>query len=212
MIPSPTIAAVVLLCLCGAPATASACQHNGNALLDDNFKNPDPGWGQPDNFAAFAATGLALTPPVSGSAWRWNANFTMARADLCVEVMSPAKLPATPDEDSVGAVGIWFWGKDSQNFYTATITLDGQAAVMRLVNGNWVTIVAPAAASSVKTAPGAVNEIEVVTDGNTAQFFVNGTHTTDLHGQAPPNGGAPGLYAESGPKPTTWLFQRARLF
>jgi hypothetical protein len=60
------IAAIVLLSLCSAAATASACQRNGNALLDDNFKNPDPGWGQPDKIAAFAPTGLALTPPVSG--------------------------------------------------------------------------------------------------------------------------------------------------
>jgi hypothetical protein len=205
------IAAAVLLSLYGA-ATASACQRNGNALLDDNFKNPDPGWGQPDKTAAFAPTGLALTPPVGASAWRWNTNLTMARADLCVEVMSPAKLPDPANEDSVGAVGVWFWGKDAQNFYTATITLDGQAAVMRLVAGQWVTVAAPAATPSVKTAPAAVNEIEILTDGNTAQFFVNGTHIADIHGQAPPNGGAPGLYGESGPKGTTWLFQRARLF
>jgi hypothetical protein len=136
----------------------------------------------------------------------------MARADFCVEVTNPAKLPDSPDEDAVGSVGIWFWGKDPQNFYTATITLDGRAAVMRLVAGKWVTVVAPAAASSVRAAPAAVNEIEIVTDGDTAQFFVNGTHVTDIHGQAPLNGGAPGLYGESGPKATTWLFQRARLF
>ncbi len=212
MRPSLNIAALALLSLCVGAATSFACQSSGNALLDDNFKNPDPGWGQPDNIAAFTPTGLALTPPVGGSAWRWNTHFTMARADFCVEVMSPAKLPATPDEDTVGAVGIWFWGKDLQNFYTATITLDGQAAVMRLIGGKWVTIVAPAATPAVKTAPAAVNEIEVVTDGDTARFFVNGTHITDIRGQAPPNGGTPGLYGESGPKTTTWLFQRARLF
>ena len=83
---------------------------------------------------------------------------------------------------------------------------------MRLVAGKWVTIVAPAATSAVKTSPAAVNELEIVTDGNTAQFFVNGTRVTDIRGQAPPDGGAPGLYGESGPKPTIWLFQRARLF
>ena len=212
MTASLKFAAVVLLCLCAAATTATACQRSGNTLLDDNFTNPDPGWGQPDSIAAFTATGLALTPPVSGSAWRWNTNFTMAHSDFCVEVTSPAKLPDPADEDSVGAVGIWFWGKDAQNFYTATVTLDGQAAVMRLVAGKWVTIVAPAAAPAVKTAPGAINEIEIVTAGNSAQFFVNGTRVTDIHGQAPPDGGVPGLYGESGPKATTWLFQRARLF
>jgi hypothetical protein len=136
----------------------------------------------------------------------------MEKADWCVEVVSPAKLPSPADETAVGSVGVWFWDKDSENFYTATITLDGQASVMHLAAGKWLTVVAPAAAASVKTGPGAVNEIEIVTDGNAAQFFVNGAKITDVSGDAPPNGGAPGLYGESGPTGTTWLFQRARLF
>jgi hypothetical protein len=209
---SPKIAAVALLALCAASGMASACQGTANALLDDGFKNPEPGWGQADNVAAFTPDGLALTPPVSGSAWRWNANYTMEHADWCVDVMSPAKLPAPADEDTVGAVGVWFWDKDSENFYTATITLDGQASVMRLAGGKWLTIVDPKRAPSIKTVPGAVNEVEVLTTGNTARFFVNGTLVTEIRGQAPPNGGNPGLYGESGPKGTTWLFQRARLF
>jgi len=206
------IAAFGLLATFGAIGAAAACQHDANALIDENFKSPDPGWGQADNVAAFTPDGLALTPPVSGSAWRWNANFSMARNDWCVEVVSPAKLPDPPDEDAVGAVGVWFWDKDSQNFFTATITLDGQAGVMRLSGGKWSTIVAPANVSAVKSAPGAVNEIEVVTDAGAARFYVNGTLITDIHGNAPPNGGAPGIYGESGPKGTTWLFKRARLF
>jgi hypothetical protein len=206
------IAVIGLLALCGAAANASACQRDGNTILDENFKNPDPGWGQPDNIAAFTPVGLALTPPVSGSAWRWNANYSMARSDWCVEVVSPAKLPDPADQDTVGAVGVWFWDKDSQNFFTATITLDGQASVMHLAGGKWLTIVEPANASSIKTVPGAINEIEVVTDGGVAHFYVNGTLVTDIKGNAPPNGGAPGIYGESGPKGTTWVFQRARLF
>ena len=206
------IAAAVLLSAMAAASAASACQKNGTATLDDNFKNPDPGWGQPDKFAAFTPTGLALTPPASGSAWRWNSALAMGKADWCVEVMSPTKLPSPADETAVGSVGVWFWGKDSEHFYTAAITLDGQASVMHLVGGKWLTVFAPAAAPSVKTGPGAVNEIEIVTDGGAAQFFVNGAKITDVHGDAPPNGGAPGVYGESGPKSTTWLFQRARLF
>jgi hypothetical protein len=200
------------LLLCGIAGTASACQHSTNALFDENFKNPDPGWGQPDNVAAFTANGLALTPPTGGSAWRWNAHFAIAKADWCVEVMSPAKLPSPADADTVGAVGVRFWDRDPENFYTATISLDGDASVMRLSIGKWQTVVAPASASSIKTGPGAVNELEIVTNGNTAQFLVNGKLVTDIRGQAPPSGGTPGIYGESGPNGTTWLFQRARLF
>jgi hypothetical protein len=206
------IAATAVALLCGLAGTASACQHDSNPLLDDNFKNPDPGWGQADNVAAFTPDGLALTPPVSGSAWRWNANYSMANADWCIEVMNPVKLPDPADEDTVGAVGVWFWDKDSQNFFTATITLDGEASVMRLAGGKWLTIVEPARASSIKSAPGAVNEIEIATSGGVAHFYVNGTLVTDVKGRAPPNGGAPGIYGESGPNGTTWLFKRVRLF
>jgi hypothetical protein len=51
-----------LVILCGAAGAASACQKQANRpLFDDNFKNADPGWGQPDNVAAFTQQGLVLT-------------------------------------------------------------------------------------------------------------------------------------------------------
>jgi hypothetical protein len=203
---------VGLLVLCGAAGTASACQKTSNALLDDNFKNADPGWGEPDNVAAFTAQGLVLTPPVGGSAWRWNVNFTMARSDWCVQVVNPAKLPSPADEDSIGSVGVWFWGKDLQNFYTATITLDGNAAIDRLNRSAWQVVVAPTFSGAIKTAPGAANELEVVTNGNSASFYVNGSLVTNVTGQPPQNGGYPGIYGESGPTATSWTFPRVTLY
>ena len=202
----------VLLALSGSIGAASACQSHGTPLLDDSFKTADPGWGQPDNVAAFTANGLILTAPVSGSAWRWNRSQTMAHNDLCVEVMNPAQLPSPADADTVGAVGVWFWSTDSQNFYTATIALDGSVAITRLSGGIWRTITTPAPSPAINTAPGAVNEIEIVTNGNKASFFVNGAKVQDVQGQAPATGGPPGIYGESGPKGTSWVFQRVRLF
>jgi hypothetical protein len=206
------LALAVLLGLCSAAGAASACQSRNAPVLDDSFKMADPGWGQPDNVAAFTANGLVLTPPVSGSGWRWNSNHSMARADLCVQVMNPARLPSPADQETVGDVGVWFWSADSQNFYTATISLDGSTSITRLVHGNWRTVIAPVPSPAVKTAPGAVNEIEIVTNGNTASFYVNGTKIEDFQGQAPANGGPPGIYGESGPTGTAWTFQRVRVF
>jgi hypothetical protein len=153
-----------------------------------------------------------LTPPASGSGWRWNANLTMAQGDWCVEVVNPTHLPDRADEESNGSVGVWFWGKDLQNFYTATITLDGKAAVDRLNNGIWQVVAAPAMASSIKTGPGAVNELEVITSGNSAAFYVNGSLVDNITGRPPASGGSPGVYAESGPKGTSWLFPRVALY
>jgi len=204
--------AVGAMILCGAAGTASACQKHTAPVFEDNFKNADPGWGQPDNVAAFTADGLVLTPPVSGSGWRSNSNYSMARADWCVTVISPSTLPDPADEDEVGAVGVQFWGKDLQNFYTATITLDGNASIDRLNRGIWQVVVAPSPALSIKTTPGGRNEIEVETNGNTASFYVNGALMTKITAKPPANGGPPGIYGESGPKGTSWVFPHVALY
>jgi hypothetical protein len=209
---SSWIGALCLAALLGAHGAAMACQGRGTPVLDEDFKNPDIGWGKPDTIAAYTQAGLVLKPPVNGSAWRWNRNFTMARADLCVEVVNPSPLPSPANEENTGDVGLWFWSKDAQNFFTATISLDGTASVDQLVNGIWRPVVPPAPSPAVRTAAGAINEVELVSNGNSATFFVNGSRVADFHGQAPPGGGAPGIFAESGPKITTWVFPRARLF
>ncbi len=197
----------VLFALSG---TALACQATGAPQLDDNFKTPDPGWGRADDIGTFLANGLALTPPVDGSAWRINQKYAIGNGSWCVEAVNPAK--TSMDDQSASDVGVWFWGRDSQNFYTATIALDGTAAVDRLVNGTWETVVEPTPSLGIKTAAGATNELEIVLRGNVGAFFVNGTKVADFRGQPPPGGGAPGVYGESGPSGTTWLFTRARLY
>lgn len=201
-----------LLALCGAASTAAACQKHSVPVFRDDFKNADPGWGQPDNVAAFTPQGLLLTPPVSGSAWRSNANQSMAQADWCVTVQSPASLPEPADEDAVGSVGVWFWAQDLQNFYTATITLDGKASVDRLSHGVWQAVVTPAPAPSVKTAPGDTNEVEIVTNGDRAAFYVNDSLVANFTGRPPANGGTPGIYGESGPHGTSWVFPQVALY
>jgi hypothetical protein len=206
------VLAVGVMVLCGATQTALACQRQSAPVFQDDFKNADPGWGQPDSVAAFTPEGLVLMPPAGGSGWRSNANYTMAKADWCVEVVNPTSLPTPADEEQVGAVGVWFWGSDLQSFYTATITLDGNASVDRLNNGIWQIVVPQAPARSVKTAPGATNEVEVATDGNKATFYINGTLLATITGHPPANGGSPGVYGESGPKGTRWLFPRVALF
>lgn len=204
--------AAALALLVGASGAAEACQSTGAPTLVEDFKNPDVGWGKPDAIASYSQEGLVMRPPANGSAWRWNRSFTMARADFCIEEVNPANLPSPVNSQTMGDVGIWFWDTDGQNFYTATISLDGTAAVDRLVNGVWQAVVTPRPSAAIRAAPGATNEIELVTSGNTAAFFVNGSRVADFQGLSPPGGGAPGIYAESGPQITTWLFPRAVLY
>ncbi len=111
---------------------AWACQGKTTAaILDDTFKSPDPGWGAPDDAASFTPGGLVLKPPVNGSAWRWNPNYTLDGNDLCVSVVNPSQPSGRP---ATGDVGVWFWSQSAQNFYTATLSLDGTASIDRLVS------------------------------------------------------------------------------
>jgi hypothetical protein len=207
---------LIALTVCVGLATpAFACQGlpaGSPPQLDEDFRNPDIGWGKPDQTASYTQNGLVLRPPPNQSAWRWNQNFAMARADLCLEVFNPTPLPTPANAQTVGDVGAWFWSRDGQNFFTATISLDGTAAVDRLVNGSWQVIVPPTRTSAVRTAAGAVNEIEVIVNGNAGTLYVNGSRIADFHGQAPPGGGPPGVYGESGPDGTAWLFRRVMLY
>src|SRR5579863_1617057 len=167
-----------------AASSALACEaKNTAAILDDTFKPPDPGWGPPDDAAAFTDRGLVLKPPVNGSAWRWNPNYTIDGSDLCVSIANPGQLSGHAD---IGDVGVWFWSQNAQNFYTATLSLDGTVSIDRLVNGVWHGVLPPTPSTAVRTGAGAVNEVEVVVKGNGGSFYVNGIKITDFHGEAPP--------------------------
>jgi hypothetical protein len=190
---------------------ALACLGKNDPALDDNFTKPDPGWPSGDNVST-TTQGLVVKPPVNGSTWVVNSNYTMDGSDLCVTVALPATLPTPANEDTVGDVGVLFWKRDNDNYYMAAISPDGLAVVSRYLNGQWLTIVNPARSDAVKIGPGAVNEIEVTNRGNAGNLYVNGTELADFRGQAPPGGGPPGIYAESGPNVTTWVFSRVQLY
>jgi len=89
------IAAVVAALVVPCSQGAWACQAtSGTPILNEDFKTPDPGWGPADESATFTSTGLVLKPPVNGSAWRWNPNYSVDNHDICVTVLNPSPLPA----------------------------------------------------------------------------------------------------------------------
>jgi hypothetical protein len=191
--------------------TALACLGKSDPALDDNFSKPDPGWPNGDNVST-TPQGLVIKPPVNGSTWAVNSNYTMDGSDLCVTVAMPTPLPSPANEDTVGDVGVVFWKRDNDNYYMAAISPDGMAVVSRYLNSEWQTIVKPAHSDAIKTGAGAVNEIEITCRGNAGSFYVNDKKIADFRGQAPPDGGPPGVYAESGPSVTTWVFSRVQLY
>jgi hypothetical protein len=190
---------------------AFACRGKNDPALDDNFSKPDPGWPIAENVLV-TPQGLVIKPPANGSTWVMNAGYTMDGADLCVTVAMPATLTNPATEDTIGDVGVTFWKRENNNYYLAAISPDGLAGITRVVNDQPAVVLQPVKSPAVKTGPSAVNEIEVATKGNAGIFYVNGTKIADFHGQAPPDGGPPGLYAESGPTVTSWVFSRVQIF
>ena len=210
------IGAALLLASSGV---ALACQGSSNPVFDDRFNPPDPGWGAAGTvpggatIIAFTPQGMTITPPVNATTFPSNPHYTMDGADLCVSVTLPATLPTPANSDTVGDVGIAFWIKDVADIYLATMSPDGNAAIERVIANKRQPIYGPTAAAAIKTAAGSTNEIEIMVSGNKGSFYINGTKITDFSGQPPPNGGPPGVYAESGSTAvTTWLFPRIQLY
>jgi len=205
--------------LFASSAAAFACQGTSNPALDENFKQPDPGWGETsDQYSSASPQGLSMQPPVNGGWWWLNTNYTMDGSDVCLQIVmaaAPAPTqgangqPVSNDSDA----GLLFWSKDAQNFYTATIAPDGSYGVYRLIAGKWTSIVAETPSPAIKTAAGSINEVELTVSGNAGSFYINGTKVADIHGQAPPDGGSPGIYCESGSAAaTTWVFPRFQIY
>src|SRR5207302_4902735 len=97
-------------------------------------------------------------------------------------IVNPAELSGGKDS---GDVGVWFWSHNAQNFYTATLSLDGSVSIDRLVNGVWQVVMPPTPSGAVRTKPGVVNEVEVTVNGSTGSFTVNATKITDFRGDPP---------------------------
>jgi hypothetical protein len=81
-----------------------------------------------------------------------------------------------------------FWAKDLKNFYTFQITLDGYATVYQKINDEWKQIIKDREADSIHQGTTRFNEIEVVTRGHQATFYINGEHFDDIAGLEPDGG------------------------
>lgn len=137
-----------------AATPAQACK-GATSIFRDDFSDEDPAWGLTDQSqgkisgGAFNATtdaGLTRFYPYQGQ------NFP--GADACVDIV----FPSTPSRFSQGGLGFWngkFWD-------FVYIQPDGQAGVTGLQDKNWVNPVPARKADSIKTAPGAVNQLRVV--------------------------------------------------
>ncbi|HZP20719.1 MAG TPA: hypothetical protein VFB16_11000 [Bauldia sp.] len=169
------LAAVAMLAGGGA---ASACG-SGRLLFSDSFDDLKTEWGGADDNMK-VASGKMTIGEKDGNFYVVTAAPTFPEVDFCANV---ALVEGTDLAGSYG--GIVFWAKDTNNFYTFQITLDGYATAYVYDDGKWKSLVDDKEAASIKQGTGATNELRVVTNGTKAVLYINGTAFQTIEGTPP---------------------------
>ena len=166
----------------------------------DDFKSPDPGWGEPTADHNFRDGRLVLNLKVNiPQAWIYSP-LAFKNATICSDIVSPST-PESVDKEASG--GTIFWAADYQNYYVAEIYEDSTYSVYRKVSGKWIEVRARKKDDAIQRG---ANRLKVTTAGNYVTLFVNDKKIADLWGQSPNRGGAVGFYAQSPAKDEEWRF------
>jgi hypothetical protein len=169
--------------------SAGACG-TGKLLFADSFDAMTTSWGHADEFMKVQGGKLVMNE-ANGKFYVVDAGQTYSDVDYCavVKLTQSSKL-------SGSYVGLTFWGQDVDHFYTLQITLDGYATVYQYT-GDWKTIVKDRAVGSIKKGIGAENTLRVVTQGDSATFYINGQKFDAITGTPPSNGQHIGFTVEA---------------
>src|SRR5665213_103339 len=179
----------VALIALSAPS-AWACG-DGKVLLSDSFDTFQSMWGQPNDYVKVVDGRLQLSE-VPNKSYSIYADPTFDDMDLC------ARLRLVKTGKPSGAyVGVMFWAKDVDNFYTLQITPDGYATVYQQINKQWTQIIKDRQVAAIHQGATRFNELEVVTRGHDAALYINGGHFDDVAGQEPDGGQHVGFTVEA---------------
>jgi hypothetical protein len=191
------LAAVASLSL--AHSVARAQENVGPALLKDDFAVLDPGWGMPSARQRVEGNRMILQPEEKTSF------STLYQGDVYGDIDARVNVALAQGPENLEA-GLIFWAADGQHYYAATVTADGRYAVMRMVGGRWLYPVQFQKSEALKTGIDAVNEIRVVTRGETATMWGNGKELVTFKGHTPMAENLIGFFADSGSGAATWKF------
>jgi hypothetical protein len=169
----------ILLTACAAPALRAAACEGQQVIFEDKFHDDAGGWSIKDNIEIKDGTFTFKLSPDDMSS-NLNVTFTVKDADICADAVWPEG-----DQPVLGA-GLLFWGVDNRTYFQFGILNNGKFWIARKEDGKWLgTIAANVDSTAIKTLPGAVNTLQVKTNGNSVAFYINGTKVRDLRGQAP---------------------------
>ncbi|HZP19936.1 MAG TPA: hypothetical protein VFB16_06960 [Bauldia sp.] len=193
--------AVALLAGIGA---AQACEGD-KVLFEDDFATLEPTWGAKSEEVDVAGNKLMLTPEANYTTWVPSTANLYEDIDFCADVSSVKAVD--PDHSYAGLV---FWYADDDNFYAFEFAANGNASVWRRQRGKWLKQMNWQPAGALKQNDGAVNQLRVVTMGNEADFYINGSQFGSIKGVPPADGQQIGVIASS-PKDAVATYSVANL-
>jgi hypothetical protein len=183
--------AVVMALSVGSTEAALACQ-GSQVLFEDSFATLAPTWGNADNAFFIEAGQLTIMPGYDEYYSALNTMGTYEDIDLCFNLEA---IKADPQGNSFA--GLIFWAIDYDNYYYIVVTAEQSIGVFRRQRGRVLPQLRWATFDALKPGNGVVNEIRVVTLGNTATIYVNGQEYGTIKGQPPSVGQQIGVRATS---------------
>lgn len=187
-----TIGAIAVLL-----SPAFACK-GVNKLFEDDFSTPDSAWVERARTMIIKDGKLQLTTePRRHSSASYEGDF-FNNADACVTVIAPDVKDA-----SIGIAGLMFYLTNSYDFYAFVVSPAGQAGVIRMLNGDFLTPVPPRKADGTKTGGNSSNVLRVTWNNGSVATYINDRPFTTFKAN-PPRNSKIGLYAESAG--ATWSF------
>lgn len=184
-------AAAVLLLTSGSAALAT-CQQGRVVLYEDRFENLQPTWGEAaDSFKAEDGK-LIVVPKPAEYLWRINKASLYDDVDMCVEMTTVKGVK--PEEAKAGLV---FWYADENNFYVFEYAPNGKSSVWRRQRGRWLEQVKWRDVEGANQGDDAVNDLRVVTRGDRATLYFNGTEFAQFDGVPPNDGQQIGIFVAS---------------
>src|SRR5205085_2027535 len=151
--------------------------------LADNFKTVDPAWQLDPNTTYYVDGQLALKALEDKSVTRGYSPLRFKNVTVCADIRSPIELSSL---ESTASAGIVFWEIDVQNLYLASVYTNGAYAIFRKAGNSWLPAITPRTPfASIKPGAGAVNELQVTTNGNNGVLSINGVKVQEFRGQPP---------------------------
>jgi hypothetical protein len=183
----------------GPPPSESTTPADDSVLFAEDFSTFDPAWGYADATRSVSDKKLIENLDPEKVRTHFYMGTLFDNADIRLKV---SEVKGNTDQSG----GIIFWGTDSANHYAALVQPDGSFYVARFAAGKSLYPIGSKVRDEVNKGLGQTNELRVVTSGNVATIFVNGTQVASFKGYPPEGGGKIGVHAESGTDPAMWTF------